>query len=62
MNQPAFVQTGECCCEAHGKAQELLYFHRRCEQSIESLAARIFEHERGVPAMLGKGQGTNCPG
>ena len=62
VDQLLLVQPAECRCETDGEAQELRHLHRSRKESIESLAARIFEHEHRPPALLGEGQGPNRPG
>src|SRR3989442_4981437 len=60
VNQLTFVQPAECGCETDGEAQEPRHFHRAWKESIESFAARVFEHEHRLTVLLGKDKGPNC--
>src|SRR6202044_2377990 len=57
VNQPLLVQPSECGCDTNSEAQEPRHLHRPWKESIESLTARVFEHECHMPEVLGKGQG-----
>ena len=61
VDQLPLVQSAECGCSTNGEAQEPCYFHRPWKEAIKSLTARIFEHERHLPTVLGEGQGPNRP-
>jgi|SRR6266699_2338579 len=62
VDQLLLVQPAECGCGTDREAQEPRHFHRPWKEAIESLTARIFEHERHLPTVLGEGQGPNRPG
>ena len=62
MDQPLLVQPAEGGCDTDSEAQEAGQFHRTWKESIESLTARIFEHERHLPRLVGEGEGPNGPG
>jgi len=61
VDQLLLVQPAECGCGTDGEAQEPRHFHRPWKEAIESLTARIFEHERHLPTVLGEDQGPNRP-
>src|SRR4029077_9729604 len=62
VDQLLLVQPAECGCGTDGEAQKPRPFHRPWKEAIESLTARILEHERHLPTLLGEGQGPNRPG
>ena len=62
VNQLPFVQPAECRRETDRQAQKLRHVHRSRKELIESFAARVLEHERRLPTVLGEGQGPNRPG
>src|SRR5580704_2467573 len=62
VDQPLLVQPAEGGCDTDSEAQEAGQFHGTWKESIESLTASIFQHERHLPRLAGESEGPNGPG
>ena len=61
VDEPALMDLAQRSRDADGEAQEASHLHRRAEQPVERLAARILQHQHGPAAVADELQRSRRP-
>ena len=61
MDEAALVKLAQCCGDADGEAHRTAHRHRRAEQPLERLTARILKHQQRPTAFAHQLQRPHRP-